>query len=69
MEEQPPSNASAPRSLAEIELPSGAGPRPHSARFLDPREVEKHFAPLIKNPRSAEQRWADKANATPFSGI
>jgi hypothetical protein len=31
----------------------------HPARFLDPREVEKHFAPLLKNrpaPSSAGRR-------------
>ncbi|MEO5712751.1 MAG: hypothetical protein ABIT37_04615 [Luteolibacter sp.] len=69
MEEKPPSNASAPLSLAEIDFPSGVGPQPHTVRFLDPREVEKHFAPLLKNPPSPEQRWAQKANATPFPGI
>lgn len=69
MEDKPPSNASAPRSLAEIDFPTGAGPIPHSVRFIDPREVEKHFAPLLKNPPSAEQRWARKANATSFPGV
>ena len=69
MEEKPPSNASKPRSLAEIEFPTGDGPKPHSARFLDPREVENHFAPLLKNRPSPEQRWARKANATPFPGL
>lgn len=69
MEEKPPSNASKPRSLAEIDFPSGEGPQPHAVRFLDPREVEKHFAPLLKNRPSPEQRWARKATATPFPGL
>lgn len=69
MEEKSPFNASEPRSLAEIEFPTGEGPRPHTVRFLDPREVEKHFAPLLKNPPSPEERWARKAGATPFPGV
>lgn len=69
MEEEPRSHASAPRSLAEIDFPSGLGPQPHSVRSLDPRDVEKHLAPLLKNPPSAEERWARKANATPFPGL
>jgi len=69
MEEKTPSNASRTRSLAEIDFPTGEGPKLHTARFLDPREVEKHFAPLLKDCPSPEQRWARKANATPFPGI
>ncbi len=69
MEEKPPSDASKPRSLAEIDFPIGEGPKPHAARFLDPREVEKHFAPLLKNRPSPEERWAQKAGAAPFPGI
>jgi len=53
--------------VAEIDFPTGAGPQPHPARFIDPREVEKHFAPLLKNRPSPEQRWAQKADATPFT--
>jgi hypothetical protein len=69
MEEKPPSDASALRSLAEIDFPAGEGPKPHAARFLDPRVVEKHFAPLMKNPPSPEERWARKTGAAPFPGI
>ncbi|MBC7981158.1 MAG: hypothetical protein H7Y36_11400 [Armatimonadetes bacterium] len=69
MEEKPPSDASKPRSLAEIDFPTGEGPKPHTARFLDPREVEKHFAPILKYAPSPEQRWAQKANASPFPGL
>lgn len=69
MEEKLPSNASKPRSLAEIDLPTGDGPKPHAARFLDPREVEKHFAPLLTNPPNPEQRWMQKAGAVPFPGV
>lgn len=69
MEEKPPSNASKPPALAEIDFPTGAGPKAHPARFLDPREVEKHFAPLLKNRPSPEQRWAQKSGATAFLGL
>ncbi len=69
MEEKPPSNASKPRSLAEIDFPTGEGPQPHPLRFLDPREVERHFAPLFTNRPSPEEFWARKADATPFRGL
>jgi hypothetical protein len=69
MEEKPPSNASKLRSLEEIDFPTGEGPKPHPIRFIDPREVEKHFAPLLKNRPSPEQRWARKSNAAPFPGL
>lgn len=69
MEEKSRSNASKPRSLAEIEFPTGDGPQPHPVRFLDPREVENHFAPLLINRPTPEQRWARKANATAFPGL
>ena len=69
MEDKPQSNASKPRSLAEIDFPTGEGPKPHPIRFLDPREVEKHFAPLLKSQPSPEQRWARKMNASPFPGL
>ena len=69
MEENSPSNASTPRSLAEIDFPTGEGPKPHPARFLDPREVAEHFAPLLKTPPSPEQRWAQKAGSVPFPGL
>jgi hypothetical protein len=66
MEGQPQQNESAQKSLAEIDFPTGEGPKPHAPRFLDPRIVEAHFAPLMKNPPSAEERWARKKDATPF---
>ncbi len=71
MEESTPSDASRTRSLAEIDFPTGEGPKPHAVRFLDPRDVERHFAPLLKEMKmpSAEERWARKANATPFPGV
>jgi len=69
MEEKPQQNASGPKSLADIDFPVGEGPKPHPPRFIDPRIVEAHFAPLMKNPPSAEERWARKANATPFPGL
>jgi hypothetical protein len=69
MEEITLSHASRPQSIAEIDFPTGVGPQPHPPRFLDPREVEKHFVPILKNRPSPEQRWATKANATPFPGV
>lgn len=71
MEESRPSDVSKPRSLAEIDFPTGEGPKAHTVRFLDPRDVERHFAPLLKEMKmpSAEERWARKAGATPFPGL
>ena len=69
MEEKQQSSASKPRSLAEIDLPTGDGPKPHPTRFLDPREVEIHFAPLLKNLPTPAQRWARKSGALPFPGL
>lgn len=63
------SNASKTRALAEIEFATGAGPLPHAPRFIDPREVENYFTPLLKNRPSPEQRWARKANSISFPGI
>ena len=64
----PRPNASEPLSVASIELPTGEGPKPHPPRFIDPRIVEAHFAPLMKlNPPSAAERWAKKKDATPFT--
>jgi len=69
MEEHMPSNASQIRLLSEISFPSGEGPVAHTVRFLDPREVEAHFAALGIKPTSPEERWARKANAKPFPGV
>ena len=70
MEAKAQSKESIPPSLADLELPSYPdSPQPHPPRFLDPRVVEAHFAPLMKNPPTAEERWARKANATPFPGV
>lgn len=69
MEGKPQPKESGPKSLNEIDLPTGEGTRPHPPRFLDPRITEAHFAPLIKNPPTAAEHWARKANATPFDGI
>jgi hypothetical protein len=69
MEEPTLSTESKPRSLAEIDFPSGPGPVPHAVRFIDPRDVESHFAALEVKPRSAEQRWAEKRDAIPFPGV
>ena len=57
-------------SLADgVEFPRGEGPVPHTVRFIDPRDVEAHFAALGIKPTSPEERWARKANATPFPGV
>ena len=69
MEEKSLSNVSEAQFLVEVNFPTGDGPQPHTVRFLDPREVENHFAPLLKNCPSPEQRWAGKSNATPFLGL
>jgi hypothetical protein len=70
MEGKSQSEESRQRSLEDLELPHFPDcPQPHKPRFLDPRVVEAHFAPLMKNPPSAEERWARKANATPFPGV
>ncbi len=55
--------------LHAISQPAGEGPKPHQARFLDPRMVEKHFAPLMINPPSPEERWARKVGAVTFPCI
>jgi hypothetical protein len=49
--EKLPSDASKPRSLAEIDFPTGEGPKPHTARFLDLRKVE-----IARVPSGAEQK-------------
>lgn len=69
MEEQKPSSESKKPSLSEISFPTGEPPVSHSARFYDPRDVAAHFAELDVTPESAEERWARKANATPFPGV
>ena len=67
MEDRKLSTESEAQNLADLELPPcPEGPKPHPPRFIDPRIVEAHFAPLLKNPPSPEERWARKANATPF---
>jgi hypothetical protein len=64
-----PSTESKPRSLAEIDFPTGPGPVPHEVRFFDPRDVAAHFAALeVKGP-SAEERWAKKCHTTAFPGL
>jgi hypothetical protein len=61
---------SKPPELASLDFPYyPEGPAPHPPRFIDPRIVEAHFAPLLKNLPSAEERWARKANSTPFTGL
>jgi len=72
MEEKPPSKGSKPTSLNEISfepIPVGQEPKPHSVRQYDPRVVDDHFRPLLKNRPSAEERWADKADQAPFPGV
>jgi len=70
MEDKAPSTESKPTDLANLDFaPCPKGPKPHPVRFIDPRVVEAHFAPLMKNPPSAEERWARKANAKPFTGL
>lgn len=59
---------SKPNPPADFKLPPCPdGPKPHPPRFLDPRIVEAHFAPLLKNLPSPAERWARKANSTPFT--
>ncbi len=76
MEDRKPSTESKPKEsehscpdrLPELSLPViNEAPKPHPPRFIDPRIVEAHFAPLLKNLPSPEERWARKANATPFT--
>jgi hypothetical protein len=70
MEDKQPSTESKLPSLADLEFPScPEGTQPHSPKFIDPRIIAEHFAPLMKNPPSAEERWARKANAMPFLGV
>jgi hypothetical protein len=69
MEEQVPSSESKKPSLSEISFPTGEPPVAHPVRFYDPRAVAAHFADLPVPIESAEQRWARKANATPFPGV
>jgi hypothetical protein len=72
MEENQPSKESKPISLNEISfeaIPVGQGPKPHSVRQYEPRVVDDHFRPLLKNSPSAEERWADKADQAPFPGV
>lgn len=68
MEEKVPSDGSAKPSLAEIDLPTEKAPVAHAVKFLDPRDVETHFAGLTKPVKSAEERWANKRDALPFRG-
>lgn len=69
MEERKPSSESKPATLADLDFPTGAGPRPHPPRPVDPRVVEAHFAPLLKERPSPEQRLAKKAGFIPFPGL
>ncbi len=69
MEDLPPSIESKPRSLAELDFPTGAGPVPHPVRLLDPRDVEAHFAALEIKRTSPEERWAKKRDAIAFLGV
>lgn len=69
MEEKAPSTKSETISAAELELPNipiGQGPKPHPPRFYNPVDIDNYFRPLNKNPPSAEERWARKADAQPF---
>ena len=69
MEGKEPSNESNATSVSLIDFPAvpiGNGPKPHPPRFLNPVDVDNYFRPLIKNPPSAEERWAKKADAQPF---
>lgn len=69
MEAKPHTNASKPRSLAQLDFPSGEGPRPHPVRVIDPRAVEAHFATLPTHRPGPRERWSWKAQAMPFPGL
>lgn len=56
-------------SAADLDFPDWNGMKQHPPRFLDPRVVDDHFRPLIKNPPSAEERWEPKKDAVPFQGL
>lgn len=51
------------------DVPAEQAPIPHSALRISPVDADNHFRPLIKNPPSAEERWASKANAIAFPGL
>ncbi len=51
------------------DFPAGESPVPHPPAFHDPRDVSEYFKPLIKDIPTAEERWARKADATPFPGV
>ncbi len=72
MEEKKPSPESPITSLADLdfgEIAPGEGPKKRPPRFLDPRIVDDHFRPLLKNIPGPEERWKSKANALPFPGL
>ena len=70
MEDKAPSTESKLPDLASLDFPPcPEGTKPHPPRFIDPRIIEAHFAPLMKNPPSAAERWARKADARPFTGL
>lgn len=69
MEARQPSSESKAATLADLDFPKGAGPLPHPPQAVDPRVVEAHFAPLLKDGPSPEQRLAKKAGFIPFPGM
>ena len=59
-------------SLADLDfgdIAPSEGPKKHPPRFLDPRIVDDHFRPLLKNIPGPEERWKYKASAKPFPGL
>ena len=56
-------------SLSFPEVPLGKGPKQHPPRSYDPRIIDNHFRPLMKNIPTAEERWNRKKNARPFLGV
>lgn len=72
MEDGKPSSESRPTSLEEIRfaaVPADQGPAPRPPREVDPRIVADHFAPLLPDPPSAEERWQEKRAGSPFPGL
>ena len=69
MEAKATSPESGKSSAAEVDFPDWNGMKEHAPRFLDPRVVDEHFRPLIKNPPSPEERWQAKKDLTAFPGL
>ncbi len=67
MAEKKRSDESKVNPLLDLNLPTGEGKKERPPRFLNPEIVAAHFAPLLKNIPSAEERWQSKKNAKDFT--